>query len=139
MAQNAGGLMAVTAAQTVDVAAVLAEIIGTVDGLRVTSYVSDAARPPVAVVALPEIDYSDPEVPFCFAAWTFPVAIIVNRNNDRDAQRELSGFVAAVAVALNDAQPDGVFDISPLTARPTTVTVAGTDQPAYELRVRVRA
>jgi hypothetical protein len=132
--------MAVTTAQTADVAQVLADIIGTVEGLRVTWWISDAARPPVAVIAQPEIDYTDPEAPFCFARWTFPVAIVVERANDRDAQRKLSAFVAAVAVALNDADPpDGVFDITPLTARPSTVAVAGTDLPAYELRVRVRA
>jgi hypothetical protein len=132
--------MAVTTAQTLDVANVLADIISTVEGLRVVSYVSDSSRPPVAVIAQPDIDYGDSEAPFCFASWTFPVAIIVNRNQDRDAQRELSRFVAEVAVALNDADvPAGVFDITPLTARPSTVTVAGTDLPAYELRVRVRA
>lgn len=131
--------MAVTTAQTLDVAQVLADIIDTVDGLRVVWWVSDASRPPVAVIAQPEIDYGDPTAPFCFAAWTFPVAIVVDRNQDRDAQRKLSGFVSAVVVALADAAPDGVFDITPLTARPSVVTVAGTDLPAYELRVRVRA
>jgi hypothetical protein len=132
--------MAVTAAKTADVAQVLADIIGTVDGLRVTWWISDAARPPVAVIAQPDIDYSDPDAPFCFAVWTFPVAVVVERASDRDAQRKLSAFVSAVAVALDEAvAPDGVFDITPLTARPSTVTVAGLDLPAYELRVRVRA
>lgn len=132
--------MAVTAAQTADVAQVLEEIIAGVDGLRVSWWLSDASRPPVAVIAQPEIDYGDAEAPFCFAVWTFPVAIVVNRNQDRDAQRDLSRLVAEVAVALNQAEPPaGVFDITPITARPTTVAVAGQDLPAYELRVRVRA
>lgn len=131
--------MSSTASKTADVAQVLADVIGTVDGLRVVWWVSDAARPPVAIIAQPEIDYVDPEAPFCFASWLFPVAIVVNRSNDRDAQRELSDFVNAVAVALDGAQVADVFDIAPLTARPSTVAVAGTDLPAYELRVRVRA
>lgn len=131
--------MAVTATQTLDVAQILANVIGTVEGLRVAWWISDAARPPVAIIAQPEIDYADPEAPFCFAAWVFPVAIVVNRNQDRDAQTDLSRLVSEVAVALDDANPDGVFDLAPLTARPTTVAVAGTDLPAYELRVRVRA
>ena len=132
--------MAVTTAQTVDVAQVLADIVGTVPELRVVWWVSDASRPPVAVIAQPEIDFGDPDAPFCFARWTFPISIVVERSNDRDAQRKLSYYVSAVAVALNDADPpDGVFDITPLTARPSVVTVAGTDLPAYELRVRVRA
>lgn len=132
--------MSVTTNKTADVAQALATIIDTVDGLRVVWWLSDASRPPVAIIAQPEIDYAAPEVPFCFAAWTFPVAIVVNRSNDRDAQRELSDFVNAVALALDGAQvPDGVFDIQPLTARPSTVAVSGQDLPAYELRVRVRA
>lgn len=132
--------MAVTTNQTADVAQVLADIIGTVAGLRVASYVSDAARAPVAIIAQPEIDYGDSEAPFCFAVWTFPVAIVVNRNQDRDAQRDLSRYVTEAAVALDQAEPPaGIFDITPLTARPSTVTVAGQELPAYELRVRVRA
>lgn len=132
--------MSVSTATTLDVAQVLAEIIGTVDGLRVVWWISDASRPPVAVIAQPDIDYVDAATPFCFASWVFPVAIVVERNNDRDAQTKLSKYVSAVALALADAvPPDGVFDITPLTARPSTVSVAGTDLPAYELRVRVRA
>jgi len=132
--------MAVTTNQTADVAQALADVIDTVDGLRVVWWISDAARPPVAVIAQPEIDYVDASAPFCFASWTFPVVVVVNRNQDRDAQRELSRFVSEVAGALDDATPPaGVFDITPLTARPSTVTVAGADMPAYELRVRVRA
>lgn len=131
--------MSLTTATTLDVAQVLAEMIDTVDGLRVVWWVSDAARPPVAVITQPEIDYVDAEAPFCFATWTFPVAIVVERNNDRDAQTKLSQYVSDVALALSGPTPDGVFDITPLTARPSTVSVAGTDLPAYELRVRVRA
>jgi hypothetical protein len=131
--------VSVTKAQTADVAQALADAIGTVEGLRVTWYIADNSRPPCAVIAQPTIDYADPEVPFCQASWEFPVVIVVNRSQDAAAQRELSRFVSEVANALNEAQPDGIFSIEPLTARPTTVSLAGLDVPAYELRVRVRA
>lgn len=131
--------MAVTTVLTENAAQVIADILDTVEGLRVTWYVNDNARPPVAVIGQPEIDYVDPESPFCFATWNFSVVIVVNRNNDRDAQRELSRFVSEAAIALNDAQPDGVFSVEPLTARPLTVTISGTELPSYELRVRLRA
>jgi hypothetical protein len=131
--------VAIPVAQAADVAQALVEALETVDGLRATWYVSDAARPPVAVVAQPEIDYTDSTAGFCAAAWTFPVTVVVTRNNDRDAQRDLSRFVNEVALALRDATPDGVLSIDPLDARPTTVTVSGQELPAYELRVVVRA
>jgi hypothetical protein len=131
--------MGVTTAQTYDVAQVLADLIGAVDDIRVVWWISDASRPPVAIIAQPEIDYADPDAPFCFATWLFPVAVVVNRNNDRDAQRDLSRLVNEVVLALDVPPPDGVHEISALTARPTTVAVSGQDLPAYELRVRVRA
>ncbi len=103
-------------------------------------WVSDASRPPVAIIAQPSIDYADTDAPFCFASWTFGIAIVVNRSNDREAQRELSRLVNEVALAIDTADaPAGVFDIAALDARPSVVSIAGTDLPAYELRVRVRA
>lgn len=131
--------MVVTTAQTADVAQALVDAIEAVPGLRATWYVSDASRPPVAVIAQPDIDYTEGSAGFCTAAWTFPVTIVVTRNNDRDAQRDLSRYVHDVALALDAAEPDGVFSIEPLDASPTTVTLSGQELPAYELRVLVRA
>lgn len=131
--------MAVTTTQTTDVAQALGTALGAVTGLRTTWYVSDASRPPVAVIGQPDIDYTDQTAAFCNALWTFPVTIVVARNNDRDAQSDLSRYVNEVAIALRDANPDGVFSIEPLDARPTTVTISGQELPAYEMRVAVRA
>lgn len=131
--------MAVTTAQTIDVARVLAEALGDVDGLRVEWYPADKARPPVALVALAEIDYQDPEAGFCHATYTFPVTIVTARNNDRDTVTELYRLVGEVALALEHADGTGVFDISPLDARPTTVTINGQELPAYTVRVQVHA
>jgi hypothetical protein len=98
--------MAVTEAQTADVAQVLAEILGGVEGLRTSWWLADNSRPPVAILGQPSIDYVDPESPFCFATWDFPVVIVVNRGSgggERDAQRELSRLVSACALALSNA------------------------------------
>lgn len=131
--------MAVTTSETVDVAEVLAGLLADVDGLRVEPYVSDKSRPPVAVIALPRIDWNDPDAGFCWASWDFPVTIITSRNNDRDAQSELSRLVRDVANALTHPTVDGVHDVTPLTAEPTTATIAGQELPAYLVRVRVLA
>lgn len=131
--------MAVSTATTVDVAEALRGCLSGVDGLRVYEYAADTARPPCAVILQPEIDYLDNQSGFCTATWTFPVAIVVARNNDRDAQRDLSRLVSECAQALNTAEPDGIFAIEPVDARPTTVNVSGTDLAGYAMTVRVRA
>lgn len=133
--------MAITAAQTVDIAPVLAELLADIDGLRVEPYVSDTSRPPCAVIALPRIDWADPEAGFCWASWDFPITIITARNSARDAQADLSRLVRDVANALSHQQSagDGIHDIQMLTGDPTTATIAGQELPAYLLRVRVLA
>ena len=131
--------MAVTQAQTVDVAQVLSAALAGVDGLRTDWYVSDKSRPPVAVIGLPTIDWQDPDSGFCWATWEYPVTIITARNNDRDAQTELSRLVRDAANALSGPTPEGVFDIRLLDARPTTATISGQELPAYLVRVQVRA
>jgi hypothetical protein len=131
--------MAITVAQTTEVAQVLADLLATVEGLRVEPYVSDKSRPPVAVVALPTITWDDPEAGFCWASWEFPITVITARNSDRDAQADLSRLVRDVAGALNHAPVAGVHDIQLLDARPTTATIAGQELPAYQVRVKVLA
>lgn len=131
--------MAVTTAQTTDVAQALAVLLDGVSGLRVEPYVSDAARPPCAVIALPRIDWQDPDAGFCWATWDFPITIVTARNSARDAQADLSRLVRDVANALMHPPMDGIHDIQPLTGDPTTATIAGQELPAYLLRVKVLA
>ena len=131
--------MAVTTAQTTDVAQALAGLLGGVSGLRVEPYISDKSRPPVAVIALPSITWDDPEAGFCWAAWEFPITVITARNQDRDAQTELSRLVRDVALALAHAPAPGIQDIQLLDARPTTATIAGQELPGYTVRVKVLA
>lgn len=131
--------MAVTTAQTTDVAQALAMLLEGISGLRVEPYVSDKSRPPVAVIALPRIDWQDPDAGFCWAAWDFPITVITARNSDRTAQEELGRLVRDVANALMHTPVDGIHDIQPLSADPTTATIAGQELPGYTLRVRVLA
>lgn len=132
-------MMAVTGTETVDVAGVLAGLLGDVPGLRVEPYVSDKSRPPCAVIALPRIVWNDPDAGFCWAAWEFPIVIVTARNNDRDAQAELSRLVRDVANALDHTPVDGVHDIQLMTGDPNPVTIAGQELPGYIVRVRVLA
>jgi len=131
--------MAVTTAQTVDVAQALAVLLEGIGGLRVEPYVSDKSRPPVAVIALPRLRFDDPEAGFCFAAWEFPITIITARNQDRSAQEELSRLVRDVCNALMHPPAAGIGDVAPIAADPTTATIAGQELPAYIVRVRVLA
>jgi hypothetical protein len=132
--------MAVTEAQTVDVSQVVASMLAGVDGLRTDWYVSDASRPPVAVIGLPYINWADPSSTFCWAVWEYPVTVATARNNDRDAQLELSRLVRDVAVALDGPTPPGVFDVTLLDARyDPNFSISGQALPAYLVRVQVRA
>jgi hypothetical protein len=135
--------MAVTTATTVDVAQVLSAALADVDGLRVEPRPSDKARPPVAIIAQPSIDYRDPEAGFCRATYEFPIAIVTASNNDRDAQLELWRLADAAALAVDryDTGGTGVFSMTVLRSDPLPggVTIAGQELPAYQLRVQVRA
>jgi hypothetical protein len=131
--------MATTTATTVDLAQVLVDILDEVDGLRAFAYAADTARPPAAVVQLPSVDYLDAASYFCAGTWTFPVVLVVSRNNDRDAQASLSKYLQLVTSALGSASVPDVLSIDPVDARPTTVTLSGNDLPAYAINVRVRA
>lgn len=131
--------MPTTTATGVDVAKLLAGVLADIEGLRVYAHVADIARVPCAVVQLPSLDYADPTGGFGHAVWSFPILILVARNSDLEAQQKLSQFTNQVAAALWDADVDGVASIEPQQAVPATVTLAGSDLPAYNLRVQVRA
>jgi hypothetical protein len=130
--------MAVTTAQTVDVAQVLGSLLETVDGLRPYWYVSDTVRPPAAVIGQPDIDFADAQSGFCAATWTFPVTLITSRANDREAQMAMSRLLLDVVAAVAVDAP-GVFDIQPIDARPIPITVAGQELPGYTITIRIRA
>jgi hypothetical protein len=130
--------MATTTQQTVDVAGAIAEVLRSVEGLRVHEVVVDTARPPCVVLGQPDLDFVDPDAGFCAATWSFPVNIITARTDAVAAQREMSQMLLDVVTALGADVP-GIFMIQPLDARPQTVSVNGQELPSYLLTVRVRA
>lgn len=127
--------MAVSDATFADTAAMLADALDGIDGLRVYAYVADTFRPPGVVVGLPSIDYLDPLAGFCGSTFEHALTLVVARANDRASQADLSGFVAAVAQALRDNVPD----VELVDAIPGPINVNGTELPGYTMRVRVRA
>lgn len=135
--------MAVTAAQTTDVAQVLGDLLAAVEGVRVYTYVADTTRPPAGggaiIIGLPVLDFLDETAGFCWARWEFPITIATTRANDRDAQAHLSRLVRDVADALDGPAPAGVFSVEPMDARPGTAALAGQELPSYQMRVQVRA
>lgn len=130
--------MAVTTARLGDVAATLATLLDAIPGLRSYAHVPDTFRPPGVVIGLPTINYADSSGGFCSASHDFPLTLIVARTSDRDAQAELSRFLAEIVSALDLATPTDVT-IRPQTATPTTASVGGLELPAYALRVLVNA
>lgn len=133
--------MAVTNATTTDVSQALKACLADISGLRVEAYVADKARPPVAIIPLPLIDWQDPEAGFCWAAWEYPIAVVTSRANDQEAQAELAQFVRDVAWALDhaDLSGTGLALIQLLDARPQAITLNGQELPGYIIRVRVHA
>lgn len=131
--------MAVTTATTVDVSKGLTAALAGIDGLRVYDHVADIARVPCVVIQLPTIDYADPTGTFCQAVWTFPLLVVVARNQDAEAQGRLSSYVNQVALALQVAEVPGLASIEPQLATPSSVLISGQELPAYTLRAQVRA
>jgi hypothetical protein len=134
--------VAITVTQTTDISQVLADQLDDqIAGMRVEWYVADKTRPPVCVIGLPDIDWSDQMGGFCWTRWEFPLTVIVSRSNDREAQRELSRIVRDIAVALTQDSwtAAGIHDVTMLDARPTTATIGGQELPAYLVRVQVTA
>jgi hypothetical protein len=130
--------MAVTTAQTTDVTGALAELLRSVDGLRVHEFVADTARPPCVVIGQPTVDFNDQSGGWCSAVWLVPVNIITARNDAVAAQREMSRMLLDVVGAVRADNTD-VISIEPLDARPIQVAVGGQELPAYLLNVRIRA
>lgn len=135
--------MAVTTAQTTDLAQVLGDMLAAVEGIRVYTYVADVTRPPAnggaVVIGLPTIDWQDEQSGFCYSMWEFPLAVVTTRSNDLAAQQHLSRLVRDVAQALSGPVPDGVFSIQLVDARPGSTTIAGAEYPSYSVRCELRA
>lgn len=130
--------MATTTSTTQDLAEVIVEALEDLE-LRVYAYVADAARVPCLLVMQPSVDYLDTLSGFCSATWTFPCLLAVARNQDRDAQLNLSRYLRDITTALSSYQAPGIADVEPMDARPASVNIAGAELPGYVINVRIRA
>lgn len=133
--------MAIGTGTIADTAELLAGILAGIDGLRSYPYVADKFMPPGVIVGLPTIDYADPASGFCNATYDHELVLVVSRNQDLQAHRDLSKWLAAIAAAIaaaDKATPAG-SSIEVRTATPGPINVSGQELPGYTLRVLVRA
>jgi hypothetical protein len=81
-------------ATVTEVAEALRNALAEIDGLRVSEFIPDSLNPPLATVAIDEVQYhtafghNNPR-------YTYTVAVIVARSSDRIAQRRLDGYLSA--------------------------------------------
>ena len=116
-----------------ELAEAIAAQLGSIADCRVWSFGSDTFLPPGIVVTPPSMSWGSEDRTFCEIQWTFDLQIVVARPNDKTPYDELDRLVGAVADRLGeDPSIGGVARYARLvTAEPATVTVSGTDLPAY--------
>lgn len=81
-------------ATVTEAAEALRTALANIDGLRVSEFIPDSLNPPLATVAVDNVQYhtafghNNPR-------YTFTVAVVVARSSDRIAQRRLDGYLSA--------------------------------------------
>jgi hypothetical protein len=77
-----------------EVAAALRTALADIEGLRVSEYIPDSLNPPLATVAIDDVQY---HTAFGYNAprYTYNVSVIVARSSERIAQRRLDGYLSA--------------------------------------------
>lgn len=117
----------------------LADVLGSINGLRSYPLLPDQFSPPGVVVGQPTFDYQTaPEVP-CSLQMEVPGYLTVARSSDRQAQVQLLDFVEAIDGVLDKDETLGgrVVHAALLRATPATVSTSGQDLPSYELSFRL--
>jgi hypothetical protein len=124
-----------------DIAEALAGALSVIPDVRVYAWMPDTFNAPGIVVGQPAMDWEGDGRTFQNISWEFPVAVVVLRNTDREAQAALYRLVEAVAdVLAEDHDLGGLVQTSRLlNASPTTVTTNGQELPAYALAIRIIA
>ena len=74
----------------------------TIRGLRVAEYIPDNPSPPIAVVALANVQY-DGAFQGGLVTYNFTVSCIVGRVAEREAQRRLDAFISTGAGGIKHA------------------------------------
>lgn len=116
-----------------------------VTGLRVYDYAADAASPPAAIVALPDMVEYDVVAGRGADRVVIPVTVLVGRVSDRAARDQLAQYVSgagatSVKTAIEGSDPTmgGVaHTVRVMTARVDIVTIGGIDYLGASFEVEV--
>lgn len=124
--------------------AIGARLLG-VTGLRVYDYAADAASPPAAIVALPEMVEYDSVAGRAADRVVIPVTVLVGKVSDRAARDQLAQYVsgtgaASVKTAIEGGDPPlggAAHTVRVTTARIDVVTIQAVDYLGASFEVEV--
>lgn len=104
----------------------LAANLATISGLRTAAEIPDNPSPPIAIVALENIDY-DQAFKNALSIYNFNIMVIVGRAAEREAQRRLNTYCAASGVK-SAVESDKSLSGNAYDCRVTGVTSIGSLQ-----------
>lgn len=104
----------------------LATNLATISGLRTAAEIPDSPSPPIAIVALENIDY-DQAFKNALSIYNFNVMVIVGRAAEREAQRRLNAYCAPSGVK-SAVESDKSLSGNAYDCRVTGVTSIGSLQ-----------
>lgn len=104
----------------------LATNLATISGLRTAAEIPDNPSPPIAIVALENIDY-DQAFKNALSIYNFNIMVIVGRAAEREAQRRLNTYCAASGVK-SAVESDKSLSGNAYDCRVTGVTSIGSLQ-----------
>lgn len=99
----------------------IAANLSAISGLRISSTMLDAPRPPVAMVYPDSIDF-DLNGSRGADTFTFTVFVLVGRADDRTAQNRLDGFVSGASSVKTAIESDRTLGGSANTCRVTSMS-----------------
>jgi hypothetical protein len=95
----------------------------TIAGLRVSTYPSERANPPQAIVSLPELVEYDAVMGRGADRVVIPVTVLVGKVSDRAARAQLARYVSGEGAESIKAAVDGELGGAAQTARVTGATI----------------
>jgi len=101
----------------------IATNLATISGLRTAAEIPDNPSPPIAIVALENIDY-DQAFKNALVVYNFNVMVIVGRAAEREAQRRLNTYCASDGVK-SAVESDKSLNGTAYDCRVTGVTSIG--------------
>lgn len=124
--------------------AIGARLLG-VTGLRVYDYAADAASPPAAIVALPDVVEYDTVAGRAADRVVIPVTVLVGKVSDRAARDQLAQYVsgsgsASVKTAIESGDPPlggAAHTVRVTDARIEVVTIQAIDYLGASFNVEV--